>query len=96
MSGPIATYGRPGASQKVAYTAAAGTIANPISDHIFLVRVVLTTDGYIAIGKAPVATTNDMFMPANTPEYFKINAGEKVSAVQDSASGILHVTEITN
>lgn len=96
MSGPYATYGRPMTSQNVAYTVTAGTITNAISAHIFLVRVVTTTAAHIAIGVSPTATTSDMYMPAGISEYFRINPGEKVSAIQSAAAGTLHVTEITH
>ena len=34
-------------------------------------------------------------MPADTVEYFTVAPGEKVSAIQLSAGGTLHVTEIS-
>ena len=89
------THGRPGTSQNVAYTGTAGRIANAISNDVFLVRVVLTTAGHIAIGlPSVVATTSDMYMPAGVPEYFAVRPGEKISAVRETSSGTMHVTEI--
>ena len=98
MSGPYQTYGRPGVSQNVAYTGTHGRIANAISDHIFLVRVVLTTSGHIKIGNEGnlAATTSDIYMPAGIPEYFAVRPGEKISAIRETSSGTMHVTEITN
>lgn len=78
--------------QSVAYTGTAGTIANAVVST--LVRVVTTTAAYIKIGSSPTATNTDVYIPANTPEYFTIAAGQKVSAIQVSAGGTLHVTEI--
>ena len=34
-------------------------------------------------------------MPADTVEYFTCSPGEKVSAIQQSAGGTLHVTEVS-
>lgn len=86
---------RAGAHQKVAFTGTAGTITNGVSVGVNVVRVVLTSAGYIAIGAAPTATANDVYVPANWPEYFVITPGQKVSAIQASAGGDLHVTEMT-
>lgn len=89
--------GRLSTHQKVAYTGTAGTISNAVGSQTRKVRVVVTTDAYIAIGTAAtvVATANDPFLPASSVEYFSINPGEKVSAIQVSSGGTLHVTEIT-
>lgn len=86
---------KPGATQVVAYTGTAGTIANPIGSGIQVIRVVATSAGYISIGTSPTATTSDIYMPANVPEYFYVPAGVKVSAIQASAGGNLHVTEMS-
>jgi hypothetical protein len=86
---------KPGVTQTKAYTGTAGTIDDPISDGITVIRVWLTTAGYIAIGSSPTATTSDIPMPANTPEYFVVPPGSKVSAIQASSGGNLYVTEMT-
>lgn len=86
---------RAGIHQKVAFTGTAGTVTNGVSAGVNVVRVVLSSAGYIAIGAAPTATANDIYVPANWPEYFVVTQGQKVSAVQDSAGGNLHVTEMT-
>ncbi|MFK5283297.1 hypothetical protein ACI3PL_27365, partial [Lacticaseibacillus paracasei] len=77
----------------VAYTGTAGTIATAISDGVFKVRVVLTTAGYVKVDKSPTATTSDVYMAADAPEYFTCRPGMKVSAIQLSSAGTLHVTE---
>jgi hypothetical protein len=86
---------RLGTHQSVAYTAVAGTITNAVNDQTRVVRVVCTSDAHVRIGTNPTATTSDPLVPANTPEYFAIARGEKVSAVQATAGGTLHVTEMT-
>ena len=87
-------HGRLGTTQVVAYTGTHGAITNPVGAGVRKVRVVCTSIAHIAIGAAPVATTSDAYMPANLPEYFTINPGEKVSAIQVAAGGNLHVTEM--
>lgn len=91
--------GRLGTHQSVAYTGTAGTIGTAFGPGIQKARVVLTSAGYIKIGQAatvvstPAAAT-DVYMPADSPEYFTVKEGEKVSAIQVSSGGTLHVTEI--
>ena len=80
--------------QSVAYTGTAGTIAAAITTGITKIRVVVTSAAYIKIDSSPTATTSDVYMPADSPEYFTVRAGMKVSAVQVSSGGTLHVTEI--
>lgn len=84
-----------GTHQSVAYTGTAGTITNAISDGVFKARVVCTSAAYIKIGKSVTATSSDVYMAADAVEYFSVRPGEKVSAIQVSGSGTLHVTEIT-
>lgn len=86
---------KPGITQTKAYTGTAGVIDNAISNGITVVRVWLSTAGFIAIGAAPTATTSDIPMPANTPEYFIVPPGAKVSAVQSASGGNLFVTEMS-
>jgi hypothetical protein len=86
--------GKLGRHQKVAFTGTAGT-SDAVSAVTTKVRVVLTSAGYIKFGAAPTAANTDVYMPANLPEVFDITPGFKVSAVQDSAGGNLHVTELT-
>ena len=82
----------PATHQSVAYTGTAGTIANAISGVV--VRVLCTTNAFVKIGTSPTATTADMLVMANTAEYFRARAGDKVSAIQSAAGGTLHVTEM--
>lgn len=94
MSQQYIGAGRLGTHQSVAYTGTAGTISNAVGSGCRKVRVLCTTAAYIVIGSSPTATTSDVYVPATVPEYFLISPGEKVSAVQVSAGGTLHVTEI--
>lgn len=64
------------------------------------VRLVSTTDCWVAFGATPVATagaagdTNSVFLPAGASEYFAVNAGEKVAVIQASAAGVLNIAEL--
>jgi hypothetical protein len=83
-----------GSTQKVAYTASAGTITNAVGGGTECIRVVVTSNAYIKIGSSPTATTSDVYMPANVPEYFLVKGANKVSAIQDAVGGNLIVTEM--
>ena len=88
------TY-RQGNHQKAAFTGTAGTIANGFGTQTKTIRVIVTTAAYVKVGNGPTATSSDMYMPADRPEYFTVSPGQKVSAIQVSAGGDLHVTEMS-
>jgi hypothetical protein len=88
------TY-RQGVHQKVAFTDTAGTISNGFGSQTKTVRVAVTSAAYVKIENSPTATANDMYMTADLPEYFTVSPGQKVSAIQVSAGGDLHVTEMS-
>jgi hypothetical protein len=81
-----------GTHQSVAYTGTAGIITNGVGGQIRAVRVVCTSAAYIAFNAT--ATTAGIYVPANTPEVWQIEPGDKVSAIQVSSGGTLHVTEL--
>jgi hypothetical protein len=95
MNGYRGLVYRPSTHQSVSYSATAGTIANTVGTGTNAVRVIVTTAAYLKIGNNPTATTADIYMAANVPETFVITPGQKVSAVQVSSTGALHVTELT-
>lgn len=86
--------GRLDTHQSVAYTGTAGTIASPVGGQTYRVRILTTSAAYVKVGKSPTATTSDVYWPAGIAEDRVIAPGESVSAVQVSAGGTLHVTEI--
>lgn len=87
--------GRLGTHQSASYTGTAGTITNVIGTQVRQVRVVVTSAAFVKVDNTPTATTADVYMAADSPEYFTCSPGQKVSAIQVSAGGTLHVTEIT-
>lgn len=86
------THWLAGTHQSVAYTGTAGTITNGVGAQIRAVRVVVTSAAYISF--KGTATTSDIYIPADKPEVFAIEPGDKVSAIQVSSGGTLHVTEL--
>ena len=47
-----------------------------------LVRLVSTVACHVAVGVNPTATTSNMYLPANAPEYFLIDSGQKIAAIK--------------
>lgn len=81
-------------NQTAAYTASSAAISNAVGDGVSVVRLVATSACHIKVAVTPVATSSDMLLPANTVQYIAIAPGQKVAAIQNSAGGTLHVTEM--
>lgn len=79
----------PGTTQTVAYTNTAGVTTNAVGSTF--VRIVCTTAAFVAFGSSPTATTADMYVPANCPEWFPIDPGYKVSIIRLTDSGSAYV-----
>ena len=82
-------------NQVVAFTASSAAMTNAVGSGITIVRIVATSACHIAVGVTPVATTSNMYLPANVVQYLAISPGLKVAAIQNAAGGNLHVTEMT-
>ena len=84
----------PGTTQTITTSGSSAAISTAFGNNTRLVRIVATEDVNIKFGSSPTATTSDPFIPANQVEYFKVTAGEKVAAIQNSAAGTVYVTEM--
>lgn len=80
-----------GSGQIVAYT---GTATKTTALDANVVSVMVTTLAHIRISNGALATTADQILPANVLQYFTINRGDTVSAIQSAAGGNLHVCEM--
>lgn len=87
--------GRIGAAQNVAYTGTQGAVTTGVTTGISKVRVVVTTDAFVTTDGTTPSSTSGAYVPALSPEYFTVTAGQKPAAVQVSAGGTLYVTEIS-
>lgn len=86
--------GRLSTHQSAAYTTTAGQIATVIGAGVKKARIEVTSAAFVKVGVSAAATTSDVYMPANAPETVTVAPGERVSAVQVTSAGTLHVTEI--
>ena len=74
---------RTAATQAVTYTSSTASAA--FNEATRLIRVIADADVYLAFGAAPTATANDIRVPADTVEYFEVNAGDKVACYDGSS-----------
>jgi hypothetical protein len=71
---------RPGTTQMLT-PAGASTASSSFSSQTEYVRVASDSDVHIVFGASPTATANDIFLPANEIELFKVSPGEKVAVI---------------
>ena len=64
------------------------------ADSEVIVRAVATQDVYFNIGVAADAAASDGILPAGVVEYFNVRKGERIAALQVSAAGQLHLTQM--
>ena len=81
-------------NENVAYTASAAPSA-AFANGINAIRIASSTACYYKIGATPVATTSDVYLPANEIEYLIVNQGQKISFIRVSTDGIASVTQIS-
>lgn len=79
----------------VTYTGTAGT-GQVIGSQTRAVRVLCTTACLVAFPVTPIAAaaTRPVYLPAVTPEYFKVTPGTYAYVVQVTSGGTLYVTEV--
>jgi hypothetical protein len=53
-----------------------------------------STAAFIATGPSPVATVIGRPIAANTPTYVIVFPGDRVSAIQSAANGVLNLFEV--
>ena len=83
-----------GSTQTITTSGSSAAISTAFASGTRRVRIVATEDIHLKFATSPTAATSDPFLPANQVEYFKVTAGEKVSAIQNSAAGTVYVTEM--
>lgn len=90
---------RPKATSSLTITINAAITGVAVAKGCQVVRLVSTVDTCVSLGTAPTATTADMPLTANLPEYIKAYGGiDFISAIRAStatANGTLYITEMT-
>jgi hypothetical protein len=87
-----------GTSQNVTTSGTSAATGTAFGANTSEIRVVCTQNTWILIGDGtPTATTGagSTYMPAGVVEYFHVNPGQKLAAIQDSAAGTVNVSEMT-
>jgi len=81
-----------GTTETVAFTGTAAHSA--VMPECEEVRLQATAACFIATGPTAVATTAGWPLAAGAPEYVRIRAGDRVSAIQQTEGGSLYVTKV--
>lgn len=78
-------------------TGAASVVSTAFGTNTFAVYVSATANCHIRLGTAPVAVATDMLIKASDPPIMlKVAPGEKIAAIQDTASGTVNIIEVTH
>lgn len=96
MINPMAL--RPLTSYNITTSATSAASSAATAAGVQYVRLVTTAACWVKFGVTPTADkTTSAYLPAGVPEYFMVPASGafKVAAVQDSATGTLNITEMT-
>ncbi len=86
---------RPITNQKVSISSTSAAITNGVGAQTRQVRLECTVRCYFVVDTTPVATVNDTPLDLGGAEYFDITPGQKVAAITDGGTGVLHVTEMS-
>lgn len=88
---------RPGTTQTITTGAASATLTNPFGNETFQVRLSTTAACHYRVVEAAggTAVAGDALLPANWVEYITVTPGQKIAAIQDTAAGVLTVTEMS-
>jgi hypothetical protein len=74
----------PIAEQTVTFTSASVQCSNAFNALTRLIRVNTSAICSISIGKNPTATADTLRMAANTTEYFSVEGGFKIAAIDNT------------
>ena len=75
-------YGlRPGVTQKISPAGSSVATSTAFGSQTEYVRVAADADVHIVFAASPTATANDIFLPLDKPEIFKVSPGEKMAAI---------------
>lgn len=85
---------RPGTSQRLAFKSGAVS-SEPFGTGTELILLTSTDHCYVKFGENPVATPLDIFIVAETPYYFGVTPGERLSVLPVQGAGDLSVIEAT-
>lgn len=84
-----------GATHEITTSGTSTQTSIAVGEQTRQVRIATTADAHVVRGKNPTATTSDAIFFASSVEYMDIKPGEKVAAIQNSAAGVVYVTELT-
>jgi hypothetical protein len=88
---------RLGATQTIlAGTATSAAITNAFGSQTYAVRISTTSAMHIKTGdNVQVATLSDLLIPPNWADVVIVNPGQRMSAIADTVTSTITVTELT-
>ncbi len=86
----------PGTSSTLTIAATQNRTSGAVGSGTAVVRLVATSDCFVAFGGSTVAaTSSDMFLPSGVVEEFQVVPNATyISVIQDAAGGTLYITEM--
>ena len=85
---------RPGASQKVSFTASSVACSTAFGSQTQYVRIATTHSCHYVIAGSPTATTSDAYLHAGDYEIIKVSPGEKIAVFHGSSTNV-YITEMS-
>lgn len=83
-----------GVSQSITTSGTSARTSSGVGAQTRHVMIYASADAYYNFGDSAVtATTSDTFIPAGGEHYVQIRGGQYVAAIQDSAAGVVKVSE---
>ncbi|MDN7993574.1 hypothetical protein QZM97_26195 [Burkholderia orbicola] len=86
----------PGTGQNITFSGTS-TQSSAFTDIQQAVQISATANCYVAVGANPTATTKDMLIKASDPPYImRVQVGEMLAVIQDTAGGTLNIIPVTH
>lgn len=96
LSDALLVYPRPGLYQSIAVGAASVEATNALDITTRIAYLYSDTDCHYRFGATGAAAlVTDTFLPAGVQTLIRVRGGYFVQAIQDSAGGTLHISEMT-
>ena len=80
--------------------ASSSMMATAITTGVSVARIIATSDIHFVVGVSANISANatdgtSVYLPANTVELLAVRTGEYIAVIQDSATGVVYITEMT-
>jgi hypothetical protein len=84
-----------GTGQNITTSGTAANNSTAFGPATQIIRITGTAAFRYRVGPAAVAVATDTLLPTGAVEYIGVVKGDRLSVIQDSAAGVVNVTEMT-